>query len=74
MKHYNQLLYLVSLTKGEHTKAEQPSPWKVCVMPHSMDQIQMNSMGSQFLDAQRNLDSSTSTSYDKSYLGEDHVL
>ena len=43
-------------------------------MPHSMDQIQMNSMGSQFLDAQRNLDSSTSTSYDKSYLGGHHVF
>ena len=36
-------------------------------MPHSMDQIQINSKGSQFLDAQRNIDSNISTSFDKSY-------
>ena len=32
-----------------------------------MDQIQINSKGSQFFDAQRNIDSNTSTSFDKSY-------
>ena len=44
----------VLVTKGEHQKSEQkPSPWKVCVMPHSLDQTHMNSVGSQFLDAHR---------------------
>ena len=36
-------------------------------MPHAMDKIQINSKGSQFLDAQRNIDTNTSTSFDKSY-------
>ena len=63
-KLFDVLNFLV--TKGENTKSEQPSPWKVCVMPHSIDQIQMNSKGSQFLDAQRNLDTN-STTFDKSY-------
>ena len=47
-------------------KDKQNTHWKVYVMPHSIEQIQMNSKGRQFLDSQVNFDTS-STSFDKSY-------
>ena len=55
--------FLSSLPK---TKNEHKPVWKVYVMPHSIEQIQMNSKGRQFLDSQVNFDTS-STSFDKSY-------
>ena len=49
-------------------KSHQSSPWKICVLPHSQQQLKKNSKaGRQFLDIKENLQSTSSSSFDAGY-------
>ena len=49
-------------------KSNQSSPWKICVLPHSQQQLKKNSKaGRQFLDIKENLQSTSSSSFDAGY-------
>ena len=49
-------------------KSNQSSPWKICVLPHSPQQLKKNSKaGRQFLDIKENLQSTSSSSFDAGY-------
>ena len=54
--------YLASLRKSY-----QASPWKVCVLPHSQQQLKTNANGRQFLNIKGNLESTSSSSFDSGY-------